>query len=373
MSAALKTLPLVPFELEIIRGPHSGQKLSFEKASITIGRGAENQVILSQDLRVSRKHAEIKQSDGVFSIVNISQKNYILSDGVKVEYQQLIGQPILTIGESEIRFRILENAAAKTGPAKALVPLANPPGMTPAMMIQTNSPSPVVLRPAAPTPAPMGPPPMARVRLPKPPPSSLGRQNFENGARPKKFEGPSGGSDDGRTKFYVILGVIGVAVYFFLSGPAPTKKKEQPIRNSAIIENEMNESQERIEKLEERIAKQGNVTNRRAEENFIKGFRDYQKGQYLRAKEYFRIVLNLSPDHIEARKYFEQSNIKLRKLIEFNFIEGLKSKEKKNYRMCKSFFSHVLILSQGDRTSYDKYDEAEKFLRECNLGLEGRF
>ncbi|MEK6772488.1 MAG: FHA domain-containing protein [Bdellovibrionota bacterium] len=329
MSAAPKVVPIIAYDLEVIKGPHAGQKFSFDKVSVTLGRGTENQVVLSQDLRVSRVHAEIRNSDGQIFFVNLSQKNYVLVDGTKVEFQQISADCILTIGETEIHFR-----------QKTVQPKKNP--------LVVANPSHNMVK----APPPFVPRPMPSAQFPQPQPAA---------------------ANSNRMRFFLIVGIIGVAAYFLLFNSPKKSKKGLSIRGSEVIERDLQDSQERIEILEARVNKKNSLTNKRAEENFIKGFRDYQKGQYLRAKEYFRIVLNLNPEHIEARKYYEQAMIKHRKLMEFNFIEGLKSKEKKNYRLCKSFLTQVLVLAQGDRASYEKYEEAEKYLRECNLGLEGRF
>lgn len=347
MSAAPKASLFLSYELEVVKGPHAGQKFNFDKPVVTIGRGNENHVVLAQDLRVSRVHAEIKNSDGQLYFTNVSQKNYVLVDGIKTEFHQLSRDCTLMIGESEIRFKILES-----GGGKALTPAPRP------------------LRPVPPV-APMAAAAKPMMGMPHSMPT------------PHLASRPSGGQafsmpkplpqKENRMRFYLIIGVVGLIIYFAFFNGEKAKTKKDSIRNSEAIEKELQKSQEQIDRLEAKINRQNNVTYKRAEENFIKGFRDYQKGQYVRAREYFRIVLNLIPDHAEARKYYEQATIKHHKRMEFNFIEGLKNKERKNYRLCKSFFSQVLILAQGDRSSYEKYDEAEKYLHECSLGLEGRF
>ncbi len=350
MSAAPKVGLTLSYELEVVKGPHSGQKFTFTKPQISIGRGNENQVVLSQDLRVSRVHAEIKNSDGQLYFTNVSQKNYVLVDGAKTEFHQLQKDCVLTIGESEIKFRLVT---------------AKPPShLTP---VRTNQP----LTPAA---AVGGPKPLAQAPLAKAHIAPMANIGVHSRPQANQYSmNKAAPESNGRFRFYLILGVIGMVLYFAFFNSNPKSGKKESIRNSEAIEKEMQKSQEQIEILEARLSKKNNLSYKRAEENFIKGFRDYQKGQYVRAREYFRIVLNLNPEHIEARKYYEQSTIKHRKVMEFNFIEGLKNKERKNYRLCKSAFSQVLVLAQGDRSSYEKYDEAEKYLRECSLGLEGRF
>lgn len=343
MSVAVK-LQTLRYELEIIKGPHAGKKYSFEYPSVTIGREATNQVSLPQDLRVSRLHAEIRNNDGELYFVNRSQKNYVLVDGARAEFQQLKNESIISIGETEIKVRFAADAQPAAAPAPVV--LAKP-NIAPAPVISAVPQNLSMPRPS----------PMARPQI-----NNQYSEPFRNQPETNKSM---------RNIFIVVA--VGLVIYFlFFDGPKKSKKNA-PIRGGDIIEKEMQESQEKIEVLEAKVKAQNNLTNKRAEENFIKGFRDYQKGQYLRAKEYFRIVLNLNAQHIEARKYYEQATIKHKKQMEFNFLEGLKNKDKKNYRLCKAFFSQVLVLAQGDRTGYEKYEEAEKYLRECNLGLEGGY
>ena len=342
MSAAPK-LQTLRYELEIIKGPHVGQKFTFDKPSVTIGRENTNQIALPQDLRVSRVHAEIRNDEGQIFFVNRSQKNYVLVNGARAEFHQLQNENVLTIGETEMIIRFMPTVALVKLTPKAAPVLASVPASDISPMAQNFSPMPTPLK----GPGKKGP-------SSQPMPSYQGKSN-------KSFR-----------NILVVL-VLGLAAYFMFFDSPKKSKKNAPIRGGDIIERELQESQEKIEVLEAKVKQQDNLTYKRAEENFIKGFRDYQKGQYMRAKEYFRIVLNLNAQHIEARKYYEQATIKHKKQMEFHFLEGLKAKEKKNYRLCKSFFSQVLVLAQGDRTSYDKYDEAERYLRECSLGLEGGF
>ncbi len=342
MSAAPK-LQTLRYELEIIKGPHAGQKFTFDKPSVTIGRENTNQIALSQDLRVSRVHAEIRNDEGQIFFVNRSQKNYVLVNGTRAEFHQLQNENVITIGETEMIIRF--------APTTALVKLApKPTSLLSSVPVSDISP-------------------MAQNFSPLPTPT---KGPGKRGPIPNAMPSYQGKSNKSFRNILVAL-IIGLAVYFMFFDSPKKLKKNAPIRGGDIIEKELQESQEKIEVLEAKVKLQDNLAYKRAEENFIKGFRDYQKGQYMRAKEYFRIVLNLNAQHIEARKYYEQATIKHKKQIEFHFLEGLKAKEKKNYRLCKSFFSQVLVLAQGDRTGYDKYDESERYLRECSLGLEGGF
>lgn len=358
MSAAPKIAPLLKFDIEVVQGPHKGLRLSFQKEVITLGRGTDNGVALMDDLRISRQHTEIVQSHGQFKFRNLTDKNYTLVNGKKADSGALNSGDHLMLGETEIIFHCPEAAASPTanvlqalGPIKPqLVSARNKELAKTWTQPQSRSPAnynPNPYHQAGPRPT-MAPPP------------------------PRRAGPPPGASDNGRFRFYMIIGIVGLGLYFFVFSGSNASKKSKRIRGGEEIERSVQQSEENIKTMEERLSERGSLTNKRADENFIKGFRDYQKGQYLRAREYFQIVLNLSPDHVEARKYYELSRIKFDKQIDYNFIEGLKNKDKKNYRMCRSYFSQVMILIQNDRR-HPKYDEAQRYLRECSLSLERRY
>lgn len=363
MSAAPQLGQAPSFELEIRSGPHQGQKFTFSEGTrVTIGRGSDCAVALQNDVRVSRLHAEIIFQNGHYIIKNSNPKNYILVDGVKVENEILNGAPILTIGESEILFRQIKPASPlqllqKDAP-KASSPIVN----------LTPQKQPLSI-PAAPG-LPLGPAPSIKHHIP---PGGGGFGAASSAPRSHSSPMPTPSADgSNRIRLVLVTLIAGIAVYFFFFNEQKTSKKSKPLRTSEVVDQEFKSSQESIKQLEEKLGKKSILSNKRAEENFIKGFRDYQKGQYLRAKDYFRIVLNLNPDHLEARKYYEQARIRLDKQIDYNFLEGIKNKEKKNFRMCRSYFSQVMILIQNDR-AHPKYEEVERYLRECQLALEGGY
>ncbi len=105
MSAAAQAKDTVKFDIEVVSGPHAGLKMTFSKASVIIGRGPENDIVLSGDPRASRQHAEIKQRGSEFIIVNLSQKNFILVNGQNVSSEIITSDSVIQVGDTEIRFR----------------------------------------------------------------------------------------------------------------------------------------------------------------------------------------------------------------------------------------------------------------------------
>jgi tetratricopeptide (TPR) repeat protein len=114
------------------------------------------------------------------------------------------------------------------------------------------------------------------------------------------------------------------------------------------------------------------VQYRRAQENFIRGFRDFQQGQYARSREAFQVVLNLDPENELAKRYYHLAQIKFDEMVKFSMIQGNRYREKKNWRMCQSSYTLVLTMLQN-RKDDPTFKEAKQFFEECKLNLEGRY
>ncbi len=364
MSAAPKVKDSLKFDIEVIKGPHIGLKLSFEKGVVSIGRGPENDLVLASDPRVSRAHAEIRQRGADFVIVNLSQKNFVLVNGENVQSEVLTANMLVQIGDTEFRF------------IPPIVP-STPEPVAPQGMVQNVPANPAILNPQSGTPVlrPQAPPP----GMPSPPPVRPHAGGQPQGARAsasrqaRPHSPPSSGIDP-RVRFYGIVVIIGLVGWFLLS-PSKNGAKKDPneIRTSVISLQDVAEAEKRTQELLTiKKEKYDSVQYRRAQENFIKGFRDFQQGQYARARESFQVVLNLDPENELAKRYYSLSKIKFDELVKFNMIQGNRYREKKNWRMCQSNYSNVMTMLQN-RKDDPTYKEAKQFYDECTLNLEGRF
>ncbi|WP_374034742.1 FHA domain-containing protein [Bdellovibrio bacteriovorus] len=386
MSAAPQVKDSMKFDIEIIKGPHIGQKLTFEKASVSMGRGPENDIVLSQDPRVSRQHAEIKQRGNEFVLVNLSQKNFVMVNGQSIQSEVLANDSVIQIGETEILFKVDMPVVQAPPPTPAATPspllTPNPfPAPTPPRPQQMPVSNPF---PQAQTPAYQQPRPMPAMPNPSMPPAQSmaygGYTPPPNHGMPNMgapMGGPSGGGgllSNPKARFYGIIAIVGLAAWFFLSDSGNKNKKDpNAFRTSALSMADVAEAEKRSQELLTiKKEKYDSVQYRRAQENFIKGFRDFQQGQYARAREAFQVVLNLDPDNELAKRYFHLSKIKFDELVKFNMIQGNRYREKKNWRMCQSNYSNVMTMLQH-RKDDPSFKEAKQFYEECTLNLEGRF
>ncbi len=74
----------MPFVLTIAEGKGRGQQFKFETVDVTIGRGAENDVVLN-DAGVSRTHARIQRQGGGFVLLDNGSANGTELNGLVIE------------------------------------------------------------------------------------------------------------------------------------------------------------------------------------------------------------------------------------------------------------------------------------------------
>lgn len=335
MSTLPRILPFVPMEFWITKGPHKGQHFEFKQEVIQIGRGPENHIVLENDPKCSRKHFEVRQEQGHFFINILNEKNQITVNGQNTKSFKFENSADVLLGESEIKIVV-----------KA-IPI-NIPANQPIHIPQQIYTTPNIARPQNPN-------------IQIPPYSS--KQAYPN-KYPQKTS---------RSRFYIIVGIISFALYFLLfSGNKKKVENEDLYRGSDIIQKDLEQAESDIKNLLEKKEQRDNVNYRRAQENFIKGFRDFQQGQYDRARESFRAVLSFDPDNQLAKRYYNLSNVKFDESLKHQMSNGRWYLENKNYRMCQSSFFVVMGMLQNNQ-NHPNYLEAKKFYQQCKLNLEGKF
>lgn len=378
MSAAPRISGNMKFKVYIQRGPLSGQSFNFEKDVVQIGRGPENDLVLSNDLRASRLHAEIRWDGTDLQIVNISNKNFLAVNGQQVEDAILESGTIILIGETEMRLEFEQGRHHEEPKTKVL--FSENEDQVVIEMPAVQSPRPGPLQPSvAPVVSPVN-------SYPQPPavPPSLGivggaaggvapyNTNIPgNKGRPKaaRPRTPAGGGN-AKLRFYAVVAVIGL-IFAWLMTSNNNKKKELTFRSTDQIEKDIEASREELKTYEARRERLDNVQFKRAQENYIRGFRDYKQGNYGRARESFQVVLNLDPDNELAKRYYQLSRLKFDEMVKFHMLQGNRYREKKNWRMCKSSYFNVMTMVNNNQDPVFK--EAKQYYDQCSLAQEGRY
>jgi ABC-type multidrug transport system ATPase subunit/pSer/pThr/pTyr-binding forkhead associated (FHA) protein len=107
--------------IQFLSGPLAGRAIPFKKNSITIGRNLGNDIAISSDPQVSRKHARITWNGQSWRIENLSHNNVLLVNDQETQDAPLITGAIVALGENTT-FRVLSEvkASALSTPSEPL-------------------------------------------------------------------------------------------------------------------------------------------------------------------------------------------------------------------------------------------------------------
>lgn len=379
MSAAPNLKDALKYRIKVERGPLAGQTFNFEQTTIHIGRGTENDLVLTNDLKASRQHAEIRWDGFELHIVNLSKKNFLGVNGQQVQSAKLDSGAIILIGESEFIIEFDQESKTQIRDSEKLTPPtpASPVGATPydsnVLPVHINS-NPIQYQPPI-TPASvhdfsnavLGGAISNQSNYSTNIPGAQIAQPMKSRFRPRPR---ASGKESGRFGFYVVVAILGFGFWWLMS-PSNTKKKELTYRSTEQIEQEIQASREELKEFEARKEKLDNIQFKRAQENYIRGFRDYKQGNYGRARESFQVVLNLDPGNELAKRYYHLSKVKFDELVKFHMLQGNRYREKKNWRMCKASYFNVMTMLNNNQDPVFK--EAKQYYDQCSLAEEGRF
>ena len=102
----------------------------------------------------------------------------------------------------------------------------------------------------------------------------------------------------------------------------------------------------------------------------MKGMRDYNLGNYLRAIDFFQVVLNLESDNDLAKRHMYLSRVRFDELVQIKLMLGESYYNKHNFDMCASMYKQVMNMLE-DRKVDTKYKLADRKAKECELASEG--
>lgn len=392
MSAALQQKPDIKIKMTVVKGPHSGQVFQLSKSSFTIGRGPENDVVLMNDPQISRTHAKVYIVDRDLEVANLSQKNAIVVDGQSVQKWKIVNNSNFMVGDSEF------SVEYDLGQAVVTVPTKKPATVVPIKSKLTAVPpkSPLVAKPPqakAGVPANRGGAPALRpqqgvgpqqrapnqVGMPRPGqpvqnfnPNAAPNRNFQASAQAQTQNGSLMANP--KFKIYLMVAIIIGGAYFYLFG---NKKNSQAkkVASTLIYADDfakMNtqKEKERQKELEDLKKLKSSPQKLRIEENFVRGMRDFQLGNYSRAQEFFQLVLNLDSEHQLSKRYLYLSKVRFDEVVQEKLMLGESYFKKHNFKMCESLYRQVMDMLNG-KSNDQKYQLAEKKANECELASEG--
>jgi len=321
------------FVIAVRNGPDAGAIYQLLPPRVTIGREASSNNVVLNDPRVSRNAAIIEFSPEDISIVDVSGRSKLLLNGVAGERFSIKGGDLIRIGETEFSF-VVE-----------------------AMQL------PAVISPAALA------PPTDHLAL-----VGGGAAPRANKTTTSALPPPKAGKSGGRGPFYIIVGLLFAGmIYVGMSEPA-AKKLNRGLRTTSEIEKEITETDARVAEVAKQRSFRTEEEKTRFEEaqkHYIEGFRDYQKGNYIRAMRSFETARAIDPEHVLSRRYYRQAEKQRDEAITQLLLEGRRYREKNMFSRCAASIEKALVMLPNRDDL--KFKQAEAMKKECDLLQDRRY
>lgn len=356
--------PAFSLLIKVTGGPHKGESFTITKQPFSIGRNADNDVVLPNDSKISRNHVTVNKRENSFVVENLSKRNPILQDNQPKSKIELFPGQKFQIGESELEFNWGDPQVKKPDPTK--------PTLTNQSVARNHNLNPaysnnlVIPRNVSNIPVQSG---NKKINI-------TINQNYEQLNNQNSTKKKTRKAQPQNKSLLIIIVVVGVLVLFLMPDKDSTKKaKKNNLRSSEEIQKTLETSKLNIESYqkEKRIQGDGSIDKQyeSSQSYYVRGFRDYRQGQYSRAIQAFQAALSFDPNHTLARKYLNFSLKKLDELVQFNINQGRRYREKSNYRLCKSAFQQVMTIKKDPNDKV--YKEAKQLFDECDTLHKGRY
>jgi len=409
MSLAHKVNPQIEIKLTVLKGPHAGQSFVLNKQSFSIGRGPENEIILLNDAKISRQHAKIQVVNQDIEILNLSSKNQIFVGTESIQKWKLTNDSVFKIGDSEIK---IDYDLGQAAVVVTKQPIHKSLAVVKSLPIEVTSASSSEKTHITPQ-APELKPSVSQVQLqqnqlpqtvntglttaqsqypaqayhqaqyPTMPPQQQHNMQYQQAAVGYQQQGktsnkavqPKDFLSDPKARFYLVVGLVLLALVYWLND-TPKAKKNKEIKSTLKYEDDFTIKQNSLaeKELEQKRKKQFDLANSptylRVQENFQKGMRDFNLANYARAIDYFQVVLNLDPNHAQARRQLFLAKARFDEVLKAKLILGESYYQKHNFKMCEAMYQQVIVMLQG-KSNDRSYQIAQSMIEKCRLASEG--
>jgi len=299
--------------LKVVAGPDYGSVYVLTGERAGVGRGEENDVVLS-DLKASRKHAEVLLSQQGWAVRDNGSANGIKVNNHPSRLHVLKNGDTISLGETTLEFM-----SAEVGTQV----LAAPPK------------------------------PVEQVRAER-----AAYEAQKNRVRASV----SSAAPKGLDPKILLLGAAAVAAYFYLNGDQGKPKITR------VPEKERAREEVETRNLASFVPPANSVAGRTAETFFRAGYREFRERNYLRARVQFENVLQVIPGHPMATHYLESCDKSIHDEIRANLEQGKRSLSVGKLKAAKGHFEAVLRLLYRDGNSPD-FAEAKEQLEKINKEL----
>lgn len=307
--------------VRVLQGPDQGAVYVITAPRVTLGRGEENDIILS-DLKASRTHAELVLSQQGWVARDLGSANGITHNRHPARVAQLRSGEGFGLGETHFEFLASDQGTQV---------LTAPPKTLPQLQAEERAFE------------------AQRARV-----QALGNVQFRVG------QTKVGSQPKNQNTVYLAVGAAALAAYFYLQqpskpGPSAQVSAQKKTESSAVSVRDLASYLPT-----ERVADA--PSDRTVEMFFREGLREYRVKNYLRARQQFENVLQIRPNEERARRYLENSKLALEDEVKQQMIAGNKNYKAGKLRFARGNFSAVLRLLARDQSD-TRYREAEEILK----------
>jgi pSer/pThr/pTyr-binding forkhead associated (FHA) protein len=298
--------------LRVTQGPDLGVIYLITQPTVVIGRGEDTDVTLF-DLKTSRRHAQLQSTSLGWTVQDAGSANGILVNGVNQSRSVVRTGDLISLGETILEFLGADATESMlNAPLKSIEQAQNE---------------------------------MLNFRI---------QQNrVQAMANPFSLNAGAEGAAK-RTKFLLMIGVIGLALILF-SG------EEKPVKKSLLSKNPMQVSPRDLAQY----LPKNDPSSRISEQFFKEGFREYKDRNYVRARQKFETVLQVAPGHANATYYLKLTTEAVEQSAQKAIELGRKAKEAGKHQEARAHYESVLRLFYRDAT-HTKFLDAKKQLDELN-------
>jgi hypothetical protein len=322
-SHALALSPATETKWTILSGPMSGVVRLMNSSAFFIGRSPENEFVVVSDPKCSRKHANVQWTENGCEITSLNEANPVQINGKEVPRGVLADGDIVTVGATEIQFNLTSRSSSNDGAHDTQLALAD------------HSAMPVRSR-----------------------------------ARPQKRGHSKQKSDPKRLVIYFVLGLV---VLLIFTGNAKKKKDALVLRTEQQIQADIDAANKLQEAAQNMPGKRFNetVTSSQAQENFVRGFRDYREGQFERSLDSFQACLALNPTHVLCNRYIRLAQRRFNEIVQYDMVLGRKYRDQSQFNPCRAAFRNVMVMVKDANSQI--YKEAKANYDACSTLAEGRY
>jgi tetratricopeptide (TPR) repeat protein len=358
----MTALKVLPIELKVIVGPAKGESKQFIQDLILLGRNPDNDFCLGADHKISRNHVEIHVGLEKVIVRNISERNFMLVSGREVNEAVLKPGEIIFIGESQIQVNFEQPEQKKpTIKREVLAPnQGNQIQKTENALVEKNSQALSAVN-------------NVQVTKPTPKKPTAGSYQFSDMKQADLPPATNAVKKDNNFNMVPILliVVVSVSAYSFLFSRDKKKSKSLDLRTNVTAVQNIQRSSEALETFNKEQAPKQTLSYEQAQQQYLKGFRDYRNGNYSRAMEYFAAALAFYPEHDQAKRYYHLAKRKNEEFSQYHFNLGKRYYGIQNYRLCSAHFAIVIRSKRDEKDSIRQ--EALQYYKECEARQAGRY